>query len=92
MIVKRRLHGESALPLLIRAQVLIAQVLYSLLRAWRNSHVRVDQPGPIRIDVHVTIDFRDQLSTGRVTGATRGTKCGLFDGVAWAGRTASAAK
>ncbi len=27
VIVKRRLHGESALPLLIRAQVLIAQVL-----------------------------------------------------------------
>ena len=63
-----------------------------LRRIRRNCDVRVDQPGPVRIDVHVTVDFRGQLSTRQRYGRNEGTKCGLLDGAVCASRTASAAR
>jgi hypothetical protein len=66
------LHGESALWRLICAQVLIAQMLYSLRRLRRNCYVRVDHPGAVRIDVHLTVDFRDQLSAKQCQGRNEG--------------------
>ena len=71
-MVDRRLHGEFSLWQFIRTQLLIAQVLYSLRRLRRNCDVRVDQPGSTGIDVHVTVDFRGQLSTRQRYGRNEG--------------------